>query len=443
MRAKSRLQRRIAMLVMTACIVGALAALLANGPADSYQSGPERVFDLDPARVRALSLRAHDRLIRLEREDTGWWIVAPSRTLADPQVLAEMLTFLSRLRRFTEGVNGDRDRFGLDSPRFEVKIEARARTDRLRVGDRSQFSGHVYVDRGPGSSAFLIDARVLDVFDRSAFQLRDRRLVPCLPTAIAALSVKGPGGAAILRRAERVDGGFVLDDGERLDPHAVRAALEQVTSARAARPVDREVVDGGADSGWRWEFEVDEATTYTVELWSLDNPRRYVAHTPSLGLVELATPVLHRRLEGGLVAMRDQRVFPIAVSKVRVAAFGRSGRGVEVQQTDLGWVVRASAAGSPVYPADSDRVRSFIYSLSKLRRESSQRAPTQMAWQGDDVGEMALGDEEAIWRYRWLVDERGQGWLRSVRGKDVFAFDPERLGTLSAEPSRYRPDDER
>lgn len=442
MRAMSRLQRGIAMLAVTAGLVVSLAVLVANVPEDPDRSEEDRVFDLDPARIESLSLRADRRLIRLERENTKWWIVAPSRAPADPQVLTEMTNFLSRLRRISD-VDGTGHRFGLNSPRLEVEIEAGGQTDRLRVGDRSAFSGDVYADRGAGSSVFLTEARLLELLDRSAFQLRDRRLVPCLPTAISAVSAKAPGDGTSFQRAARVDDTFALDDGERLDARALRAMLERVTSAQAARPVDREVVDRDSDPGWRWRFETDDDTAYAVELWRLENPRRYVAHTPSLGLVELATPTLHRRLEGGLAAMSDRRVFPIAVSEVRIVMFSRSKSAVRLRRVDSGWVVEGSAPGSPTHAADQDRAKSLIYNLSRLRRESSQRAPADHAWQGDDGGEIALGSGQAIWRYRWLIDVRGQGWLRSSSGNDVFAFDPERLGTLSAEPSRYRQRDER
>jgi hypothetical protein len=182
--------------------------------------------------VTRIELDRGGESIVLERAAAGadeWRLRKPVDFPADRAAVDELLSGLEFLER-TRVLEGARPAdYGLDHPRVVVRTRGGPKSFELAVGTAEDAAGRsVYVERRGDRQIFAVDKRFREQVDKSADELRDRRVVPLDRATLARLSV----GAVELRR----DGaGWRLGDGVRADPARVgdlEKALEELRATR-------------------------------------------------------------------------------------------------------------------------------------------------------------------------------------------------------------------
>lgn len=117
----------------------------------------------------------------LRRQDDSWQIVAPVQAKADDSEASGIASSLSTLevQRVIDEAPKDLGTFGLATPRFEVafRVAGESEPRRLLVGDKTPTGGEMYAKLGNASRVFLISGYLDGTFDRSTFQLRDKRVL--------------------------------------------------------------------------------------------------------------------------------------------------------------------------------------------------------------------------------------------------------------------------
>ena len=163
------------LLVMAAIVaVLAIVALFTvlpriMAPPPATQSG-ERVFELDPKRVRAVEITDLRGVFRFVRRDGAWTLRSDNGAVDVPSDRVEgFLTTLGSLTRLVVIDDSDTDLkdFGLAPPRAIVVIRD-GRTRTIAIGDRNPPLTALYVQVLPSTKIELVGSVLLWEFDKLA-----------------------------------------------------------------------------------------------------------------------------------------------------------------------------------------------------------------------------------------------------------------------------------
>jgi len=139
----------------------------------------EKLFDFDKSQVRELRLSKEGQLVaRMEKGDKGWKLAEPVRADGDDTAVDSLVGTLSALKQKKDlGEEKDLKSFGLDQPRLEVAVKLDGGKDvGLQVGIDNGFDGTLYVKKLGDATVRVIDAYQKASFEKTAFDLRDKRV---------------------------------------------------------------------------------------------------------------------------------------------------------------------------------------------------------------------------------------------------------------------------
>jgi hypothetical protein len=150
-------------------VVAAVSVLPQLEPPAPTQGG-ERLFDLDPKRVRIVEIITRDRpvLYSFTRRDGTWTLSGPEGSVEVPaDRLDGFLETLAGLTRLVviDGPEIDRKEFGLLPPRAMVTIRD-GRTVTFAIGDRNAPLTALYVQVLPSTKIDLVGSVLLWDFDK-------------------------------------------------------------------------------------------------------------------------------------------------------------------------------------------------------------------------------------------------------------------------------------
>lgn len=177
-----------------------------------------------------------------------WRITAPIEEEADVAAVHSFLTTLelATWTRQVEPAEVDRGRFGLDAPRFVVRVRMGAIGYRLRVGAEAPSPpGAAYVevdgDGAPRPAVGIVSKSLVQELDVTVATFRERLLMPYLSSSLDALVLEGRGGERRMKRGAW--GGWRFDRmaGElRVNREALDRILLQFARTSAEHFIDRE-----------------------------------------------------------------------------------------------------------------------------------------------------------------------------------------------------------
>jgi hypothetical protein len=119
--------------------------------------------------------------IHLQRNDSKWLITAPEPLRADPDAVSSMLSTLSSLSsdRTVEEKAASLDQYGMAQPAIELNITDRnKKTTTILIGDDTPAGSAVYAAIAGDPRVFALASYKKNSFDKSANDLRDKRLLP-------------------------------------------------------------------------------------------------------------------------------------------------------------------------------------------------------------------------------------------------------------------------
>jgi len=124
--------------------------------------------------------RAGDSM-HLQRIGSKWQLATPEHLPADPEAVSGMLSSLSSLSsdRTVEEKATSLDPYGLSHPSMELNITGKdKKSTRLLMGDDTPAGSAVYAALAGDSRVFALSSYKKNSFDKSANDLRDKRLLP-------------------------------------------------------------------------------------------------------------------------------------------------------------------------------------------------------------------------------------------------------------------------
>jgi hypothetical protein len=132
--------------------------------------------------IQAIEIQKHgDETIRLQRIDSKWQIAGAKPLRADPEAVSSLLSSLSSLSsdRTVEEKAASPDQYGLTQPALELTVTDNSnKTAKILIGDKTPAGTAVYGAIAGDPRVFAISSYKTSNFDKSANDLRDKRMLP-------------------------------------------------------------------------------------------------------------------------------------------------------------------------------------------------------------------------------------------------------------------------
>lgn len=139
-----------------------------------------KVFAVEADAIEELRVVAKGDTSVLRKTDGAWKLTAPLATDADDNEATALANNLSSLEvvREVDPKASDLAQYGLATPRADISFTAKNNvTGRLRLGDTAPAGSEMYAAKGDESRVFLVAASAETSLVRSAFDLRDKRVL--------------------------------------------------------------------------------------------------------------------------------------------------------------------------------------------------------------------------------------------------------------------------
>ncbi len=218
--------------ILTALLI--FAALLAWVLTQERGRVPEEgeIFRFPPQQITKLEIKRDDKQLALERADEKWYLTKPVRGLADSDKVDRMLESLVQVKPGKrEGVDLTNPDYGLDQPVLTVTFQTRAgRATTIKIGANSGTGNDHFATISGRPELYLIESSFKTALEKSADDLRDKKLVRLEKDDVRKLKIERPETTVI---AERISAG---------DTH--KWQLHQPVEAAADRFASEDVVEG-------------------------------------------------------------------------------------------------------------------------------------------------------------------------------------------------------
>jgi hypothetical protein len=161
--------------------------------------------------------------VHLERHDSKWQIAAPELLRADPDAVSSMLSTLSSLSsdRTVDEKATSLDQYGLTQPAMQLSItDKNKKTAQILIGDDTPAGSAVYVAIAGDPRVFAFSSYKKNSFDKSANDLRDKRLLSFDSDRISSIELTA--------KKQTIAFGRSKDEWQIVKPKPVRADRSQV-----------------------------------------------------------------------------------------------------------------------------------------------------------------------------------------------------------------------
>ena len=161
--------------------------------------------------------------VHLRRSDSKWQLANPEPLSADPDAVSSMLSSLSSLSsdRTIEEKATSLDQYGLVQPAMELNVtDKNKKSTTLLFGDDTPAGSSVYAAIAGDSRIFVLSSYKKNSFDKSANELRDKRLLPFDSDKVSSLELTA--------KKKTIGFGRSKDEWQIVKPKPFRADRSQV-----------------------------------------------------------------------------------------------------------------------------------------------------------------------------------------------------------------------
>jgi hypothetical protein len=217
----------IAALIL-AGLTGALYWSNHHKPADTTEASADvspKILAVKEADISKFDLKKDGaEQVGGERNSTGQWrITAPSSFPADQSAVSSLLGTFSSLNseRLVEEKAGSLAPYGLDAPKLEVDLtEKDKKTQKLLLGDATPAGNGIYAKLESDPRVFTIPSFTKTSVDKSANDLRDKRLLTVNSDKISQVD--------LVAKKQEIAFGRNKDEWQIVKPKPLRADVAQV-----------------------------------------------------------------------------------------------------------------------------------------------------------------------------------------------------------------------
>ena len=169
----------------------------------------------------------------LQRVGDKWQLLEPSKADADAGVVGTVTSNLSTLeiQRVVDENPADLKQYGLEPARIDLSFRLKDQKDfqQLLVGDKTPTGGDVFARRPNEKRVFLISSYLESIFNKSAFDLRDKAVLKFDRAAADRIAVT-EGGSTIEFTRNGMDWRIAKPLSARADYAAIEGLLTRLSS---------------------------------------------------------------------------------------------------------------------------------------------------------------------------------------------------------------------
>jgi hypothetical protein len=180
---------------------------------------------------------------RLQRVGTDWQILEPNKAAADNGVVGTVTSNLSSLevQRVVDENPTDLKQYGLEPARIDVSFRLKDQKDfqQLLVGEKTPTGGDVFAKLPNEKRVFLVSSYLESIFNKSAFDLRDKAVLKYNREAAERISVV-EGASALEFARNGMDWRIAKPITARADYAAIEGLLTRLSSTFMQRVVEHE-----------------------------------------------------------------------------------------------------------------------------------------------------------------------------------------------------------
>ena len=225
------------LLVAVAAVALAFFGIAKKDEARAARKGAEeKLYTFAPARVKSLEVKSKGDDTRIVRAGEKWRLTAPVEAEAERAAVNALVEAVAGLRR-KAAIAAKPDaaalaRYGLSNPRARVTLTLEdGKSESLALGDENPFDGSAFVSTS-GGAVDLVSGDIKWSLEKSAFDLREKRLLPFEEDLLLRIEVHAPRLSYALAR----EGGhyrLVSPVTEAADEATVSSVLSAIRGLRA------------------------------------------------------------------------------------------------------------------------------------------------------------------------------------------------------------------
>jgi hypothetical protein len=210
-----------------AVLSGALYYSNHHKPADdaeaSIKPAAPKILSLNIADITRIDIKKPDSTVTVARNADKWQIIAPQPLPADQTSVSSLASSLAGLNsdRLVEEKAPDLARYGLNDPKLQIAVgEKDNKSQKLLIGDETPTNNGFYAKLEGDPRVFTIATYAKTGLDKSADDLRDKRLLPVDEDKISRLE--------LIAKTEDIEFGRDKDRWQILKPTPARADASAV-----------------------------------------------------------------------------------------------------------------------------------------------------------------------------------------------------------------------
>ena len=350
----------------------------------------EKVFSLETEKVNEVRVTYVGDSSLLKKDAAGWKMVEPVQTDADPAEAASLAQALANIEmtRPVDDNPADLKEFGLDPPAISVEFKAEGNVSgSLKLGGMTATAGDMYAQKGGEKRVFLVSGFQETNFNRTPFDLRDKKILKFERDKADHLAL-ARGGETLELTRDGADWKVVKPTAARSDATVVEGLLTKLATSNMST-----LVEDGAEDLAQYGLDkpslvvtVGAGSAKTVlEVGKTDGDKTY-ARDQARPLVFTLDTTLQGDLDKGFDDYKRKDLFDFrafSVDRIRAVLDAPGGpkaydfeKVAPAKDTDPR-VWRLTVAGAAPRDVDAAAMEDLIAKVSALRVESFAKAGTR------------------------------------------------------------------
>ena len=176
------LRSTVVLLVVLAGLGGYIYFVDANRDPAALDAKPRAFVELSADDIEEMQIRSDDgETSRVQRVGENWQLIEPSAADADAGVVGTVTSNLASLevQRVVDEQPADLSQYGLEPARIDVafRLEGQQDFEHLLVGEQTPTGGDLFARRPNEARVFLISSFLDSIFNKTAFDLRDKAVL--------------------------------------------------------------------------------------------------------------------------------------------------------------------------------------------------------------------------------------------------------------------------
>ncbi len=254
----------------------------------------------------------------IKRENGKWQMTEPKPLPADPDAASSLTSALSSVTadKSIEDNATDLSQYGLTNPSLDVLVTKKdGKTDELLLGDDTPTNSGTYAKRAGDNHVYTVGSFVKTSFNKTANDLRDKRLLTFDQDKLTRVELNAKGGAVEFGKNGQNEWSIVKPRPLRADGAAVDSLIGKLKDAK----MDLTTPDPDAAKKFAAGTKIatasvtDAGGTQTLEVHQ-DKDHTYFAKSSSVeGVYKIASDV-GDALNKGIDDFRNKKVFDFGFS---------------------------------------------------------------------------------------------------------------------------------